>query len=620
VRGFHAKPGSERKVVKRNIKSTPRLMSALFAGIGALISTFRADRRGNTAIIFALSALPLVSAIGCVADYSYASMIKTKLQAAADAAALATVSNNSPIVVTAKSMSGNGTVSGGPTYIQNFFSADTTSFSGVSATGTTTKSGMTVTATLSYSYGVPTTFMKVLGYPTITLSGSSTASVTVATYISFYLMLDVSGSMSFPSTTAEQVRLMSVNPDNLHPSNSPPNNGYPQGCQFACHWATQNTTCQNHTNPQTSTPGPWQGSWPPAPQQYPNSTFPITSQWPSGYPGGYCQGFLISRLGTTPAYPTNCVPSNQTPPATNTNDSNTPSAPSGRIPGTTTAYPPGCGQYVNWTNPQVSSCPNPGTTSCIQLRADAVGYAVTALLQQAQSTETYTGISNQFSVGLYPFIVNLCTSAAGSSNSCSVGQTTSLTGSTITNFAQELASLLDNGGVGSANSTLGSGGTHFENALHSMNSFITSVGTGGSASNPLPYVFIITDGSQDYQTQSGGSWGSQNWTANASVPHQNSATVIPPNSEQSTDYCGTMKSRGITVAVLYIPYETIQDANSAFASDEDGYANSNIQNIPGALQACASPNFYFTATTPQDIQNALIQMFQQSLISAHVSH
>ena len=122
---------------------------------------------------------------------------------------------------------------------------------------------------------------------------------------------------------------------------------------------------------------------------------------------------------------------------------------------------------------------------------------------------------------MYPFIVNLCTSAAGSSNACSVGQTTSLTGSTITNFAQDLASLLDNGGTGSANSTLGSGGTHFENALLSMNSFITSVGTGGSATNTLPYVFIVTDGSQDYQTHSGssGAWGSENWTANGSVPY-----------------------------------------------------------------------------------------------------
>jgi hypothetical protein len=103
------------------------------------------------------------------------------------------------------------------------------------------------------------------------------------------------------------------------------------------------------------------------------------------------------------------------------------------------------------------------------------------------------------------------------------------------------------------------------------------------------------------------------------VPYANSATVIPPNSEQTTDYCGAMKTRGITVAVLYIPYETIQDANSAFANDEDGYANNNIQNIPAALQACASPNFYYTASTPQDIQSALVQMFQQSLITAHVS-
>ena len=159
-------------------------------------------------------------------------------------------------------------------------------------------------------------------------------------------------------------------------------------------------------------------------------------------------------------------------------------------------------------------------------------------------------------MGLFPFIQNLCTASANSSNSCSVGLTTSLTGATITNFAAQLANLLDTG----QNATLGSGGTHFENALNSMNSFITSVGTGASSSNALPYVFIITDGSQDYQTQSGGNWSSQNWTANATVPYQNSATVIPPNSVTSTDYCTTMKNRGITIAVLYIPYETIRNA------------------------------------------------------------
>ena len=567
------------------------------AQLRAIVGRFRANSRGNVAIICAVSALPLISAIGCVVDYSYASMVKTKLQAAADAATVATVSNNSPVVATAMNMTQNGTVSGGATYAQNFFKADTTAFSGVTYTGSASKSGTTVTATLSFSYNVPTTFMKILGYSNIALTGSSTASVTLATYISFYLMLDVSGSMSFPSTPAEQVRLMAINPDNLHPSNSPPAYGYPQGCQFACHFASQNASCpQTEAQSWGGANGPWQGAWPYVGQNIP-------SQWPSssgGYPGGYCTGFLITRLGTTPVAPANCVPAGDQPPPLGTNDSSSPTAPSGHEPGTfNTPYPSGCGQYVNWTNSQVSSCPSAGTTSCIQLRADAVGYAVTALLTQAQNTETYTGISNQFSVGLFPFIVNLCTSAAGSSNSCSVGLTTNLTGATITNFAQQLASLLDTGN----NATLGSGGTHFENALPSMNSFITSVGTGATASSPLPYVFLITDGSQDYQTQSNGNWSGSN-----------SATTF------NSSLCTTLKNRGITVAVLYIPYEEIQDPNSAFANDEDGYANANIPNIPGVLQACASPNFYFTATTPQDIQNALLQMFQQSLISAHVSH
>jgi len=170
------------------------------------------------------------------------------------------------------------------------------------------------------------------------------------------------------------------------------------------------------------------------------------------------------------------------------------------------------------------------------------------------------------------------------------------------------------------NTSLGSGGTHFENALSSMNSLISSVGTGRSTSSPLPYVFLITDGSQDYQTQSGGNWGSQNYSATTSVPYQNSATVIPPNTVTTTDYCTTMKKRGITIAVLYIPYQTIQNANANFANNEDGYANKNIANIPAALQTCASTNFFYTANTPADINNALIAMFDQAVSTAHLSN
>jgi Flp pilus assembly protein TadG len=516
---------------------------------------------GNVAVITALSALPVITAIGCVVDYSMATMIKTKLQAAADAATLAAVSANSPVVVTAKKMTGAGTVANGASYIQNFFDSNlsappaTTGYTGLTRTGSASKSGSSITATVSFTATVPTLFLNIIGQPNITLTGQSTSVYGLPSYIDFYLMLDVSASMGMPSTSAEQARLQAVNPDNY--------GAYPTGCTFACHF-TAAGACPQIT----------QGPIPPIL----SPTNPLL--------GGYCQGFIISRLGTSPTSFTN---------------------------GTTN---PVNGSKVNWTNPQVSSCQTAGTTSCIQLRLDAVGYAINALLTTANTTETQTGITNQYRVGLFPFIQNLCYANPGSSSSCSVGLTTSLTGSTINNFATQLASQLDNG----QNSTLGSGGTHFENALNTMNKTVIPNPAGiGTSSNPMPYLFIITDGSQDYQIQSNLSWSSQNWNASGAVPFPNSATVIMPNSVTSTDYCTTLKNRGVTIAILYIPYQTILNPNPAFANNEDGYANNNIAGITPALQNCASNNYFFTANSPSDIQNALIQMFQQAAGTAHVT-
>ncbi len=391
----------------------------------AKLAAFRSDTRGNVAVISALAALPMMYAIGCVIDYSSAAMIRTRLQAAADAASLAAVSINSPVLTTAQSMNGNGTVSGGSTYALGFFNANlsaapaSTGYTSLSPTATVSLNKTTITATVSYTAQVPTYFVGLMGsaFKNIAISGTSTASYTLASYLDFYLMLDVSGSMSFPSTTAEQTRLQSVNPDNK-------NGPYPGGCTFACHFTNQGACGQ-------STQGP----------------VPAVGSTTNPYPGGYCQGFIISRLGTTPAS------------------------------GTLTA------NNVNWSNSQVTSCSTPGTTSCIQLRADAVGYAVNALLQTANSSEV---VSNQFRVGLYPFIQKLYTYQPISA---------SLNGSALTNAATNLASLLDTGN----NSNLGSGGTLFENAFSSMNSIISSVGTGRSVSSPLPYIFLVTDGSQDYQ-------------------------------------------------------------------------------------------------------------------------
>ena len=120
-----------------------RVQSAL-----SLISQFRSNKRGNVAVITALCCLPLIAAVGCVIDYTTASLVKTKLQAAADAAALATVSVNSSVVTTAKGMSSNGTVSGGSTFATNFFNANlNTSPANVGYTNLTPTATVSLTGT-----------------------------------------------------------------------------------------------------------------------------------------------------------------------------------------------------------------------------------------------------------------------------------------------------------------------------------------------------------------------------------------------------------------------------------------------------------------------------------------
>jgi Flp pilus assembly protein TadG len=509
---------------------------------------FRRDKRANVAIITALAMLPMIAAVGCVIDYTQATMIKTKLQAAADAAALATVSVNSSVVTTAKAMTGSGPVTGGTTFATNFFNAnlstapENTGYSSVTPTATVAKNGQILTATVSFTAPVPTTFMGIVGFNNVTVSGTSTASYTLATYIDFYMALDVSGSMGMPSTSSEQTRLMGVNPDNY--------GNYPSGCTFACHFQAQGA-CGQSTQGQSSPANTINN--PPAGQKMAGSYIPNPS------PGGYCQGYTISRLGTTTT----------------------------KIGGTVYTV-------VNWAaNPGVSSCPTAGTSSCIQLRLDAVGYAVSQLLTTAYQWETQTGISNQYRVGLYPFIEDSYAYFPLTTNLTATGS------GSLSNAAGQLATLLDTGN----NSSLGSGGTHIDSSLSDINTLITSVGTGSGPSNTLPYVFLVTDGSQDPQTYWNGTWSGSNH-----------ATTL------NTAICTTMKNRGITIAVLYIPYVTINPVNASFANDEDDAANNNIPNIPTSLQTCASPNFFYTASTPAAIVTALNQMFNQAIITAHITN
>ena len=140
-----------------------------FARLRGLVTNFKSDKRGNVAVIAAIAALPLMSAVGCAIDYSNASMIKTKLQAAADAATFATVSNNSP-AFHRQNDDGQRSHLRRLDLRHQFFQckfehgAGGRGYTGRDAIGTVTKTGTTITATVTFSAKVPTYFMGIVGY------------------------------------------------------------------------------------------------------------------------------------------------------------------------------------------------------------------------------------------------------------------------------------------------------------------------------------------------------------------------------------------------------------------------------------------------------------------------
>ncbi|MDI9847655.1 pilus assembly protein TadG-related protein [Rhodoblastus sp. 17X3] len=468
------------------------------------LSAFSRDSSGSVLMFFGLALMAIFIVVGLVLDYGRALSAKAVLNTATDAAALAALSaaqsgyiNNagaSQMMIDAQAAAQRAFVANaGQTY--NILSS--------APTINVQRNGQVITANISYQAQSPNLFGSLAHVANMNLSHSAASALTLPSYLNFYLLLDVSGSMGIPSTNTEIDRLAKINPDYL--------NLYPGGCTIACHF-TAYSACQNAKGATVM-----------------------------------CQGYNLTRNGG--------------------NAKNTP----------------------------VTYCPQPGTSACIQLRLDAVAYATQQLIQTAIDTAASDHIPNQFGIGLYPFVRWMQSYQALSTN---------LT--TVKTAAAGLTALIDNGNGSSTvnlpTSGLGSGGTHFENALTSMNTTITKIGDGSSATSPRPFVFMVTDGAQNNQIQqNNGSWSGSN-----------NATTL------NTTNCTTIKNRGITLAVLYVPYVPIPNPTTIW-NDEDHAANNNIPFIEPSLKSCASPNFYFKASTPQDIANAMQAMFNMAVATAHLT-
>jgi Flp pilus assembly protein TadG len=178
---------------------------------------FADDHRGNVAVIFALALIPVFFLTGMAFDFTRAAQKRVLLNAAADAAALAAVTPAMMAQSDAKAIQA----------AQNIFNAQASSIPALSYSAnnlsvSVNDQGLTRTVTVSYTGASQNIFASVLNQATWSISGSSTASATVAPNIDFYLLLDNSPSMNIAATTAG-INLMVAN------------TSAQGGCAFACH-------------------------------------------------------------------------------------------------------------------------------------------------------------------------------------------------------------------------------------------------------------------------------------------------------------------------------------------------------------------------------------------------
>lgn len=182
-----------------------------------LFSRFKADTGGNVLMITGFSIIPLAMVAGISIDYARAARLQTKLNAAADAAVLAAVSQAAMRKTTAEAK----------TIATNLFNVQASGLYGLvynpaNLTVTVADSpgaNSSRTATVSYDAESTNVFGSLFGRATIPIGGTSQSNATVAPNIDFYLMLDTSPSMALPTTTAGIATMTAKT----------------GGCAFACH-------------------------------------------------------------------------------------------------------------------------------------------------------------------------------------------------------------------------------------------------------------------------------------------------------------------------------------------------------------------------------------------------
>ncbi len=192
-----------------------------------------AARSGSLTTITAFSAIPMIGFIGLSVDYGMELAAKSKLDHAADAAVVAAITSAQTYIVNYTG-TGDPTTSAiavGKAQALAQFKANIGSLPAAVPTPTISMSisDRVVTASTSYSFTMPTIFMRALGTNSASFSGTASSTLTIPAFTNIHIIVDISSSMGIGATLKDQ-QIVYAN------ANS---------CAFACHYSGTTSIARN---------------------------------------------------------------------------------------------------------------------------------------------------------------------------------------------------------------------------------------------------------------------------------------------------------------------------------------------------------------------------------------
>jgi Flp pilus assembly protein TadG len=517
---------------------------------------FWGNRAGNVALITALLMIPITFAVGMAFDFTQAQARKDKLDGIADVAALG--------AVTPASMTLDP--DDAATQADTLFSGQAATVSGVlspaptaTATDASGTSATTVTRTVVVNYVAQSqnVFAALLGMPTMTIKGTSTAKSSTAPNIDFYLLLDTSPSMEIAATSTGIAQMQAATQQESD-IGAPPNGN---GCAFGCH----------QSNPADLTPQPTASS--PTPCNYPH-TDPANGNAPTfaclfeQYNGANWQQIPCAANG---------------------------SYADGTTFTTSSTFP-----ETGRDNYDLSRCLG------VVLRIDLLNQATQNLMTSAAQMETT--YKTTYRMALYLTDFNQANSANDTNLYTLLARTPNLTQAGAAAATIGSLEMYQNNHIVSTDSN-GDMDTYLDTDLSQMNTTMGPPGDGAPGDTPQEVLFIVTDGLNDMtptRTYSPMDWSNANCAAIKARGIR--IAVLYTTYEPLNESWYLTKVVPALAAFAGLPVGL--PAGTPVGSDP----------MALAAQQCATTGLYYQVSTNGDISAAMQALFQKVVSTARLTN